>query len=440
MQKNAEIAEIDPTALFHKIAWRLVPLFVLCFVVAYFDRVNISFAKLQMQSQLDLSNSAYGLGAALFFVGYLLFEIPSNLILVRVGARRWIARIMISWGLASMAMMLVHNETLFYALRFILGACEAGFVPGVVYYFTQWFTAEQRGRVNAFFFSSSALSGIIGGPLSGGVLKYMDGLASLAGWQWLFLVEGIPSLILGLVVWRFLDDKVADARWLRPAEKQRLTEIIAAEQQHASHHLFRHALASPATWLLSLAYIGMCAGVYGIFFWMPQLVHSAGTVDPFIIGLLTILPNLAALIGSVLIGRHSDKRNERRWHLFACLAAGTLGYIGCGVFANATLPLVGSLMIAMTGLVSAFGLFWTLPPRIMSDQAAAGGVALINSLGQLGGVFAPWLVGWVRDQTGSATVGLYTIAVICALTALLLTWGIRFGHARKLPLSEAERR
>jgi D-galactonate transporter len=410
--------------LLKKVAWRLVPLIITCFVVAYFDRVNISFAKLQMQSQLGLSDAAYGLGASMFFVGYLLFEIPSNLILVRVGARRWIARIMITWGIASAAMMFVQNETMFYLLRFLLGVLEAGFVPGVIYFFMQWFPAKQRGRINSLFFGASALAGILGGPLSGGIIKYLNGVQGLSGWQWLFLLEGIPSVLLGVVVLLVLDDRIEDAKWLSPSEKSILSDALRREHKVQAAHSFGAALRQPVTYVLSLIYMGLCAGVYGIFFWMPQLVRTAGNADPMEIGFITMVPYLAAIVGIVLIGRSSDRSGERRWHLVGCVLAGLLGYVLCAVFGNNTVLLVIGLSIATTGLISSFALFWVYPPRVLTGIAAAGGIALINSIGQMGGVIAPYMVGRVKDLTGSASMGLYAIAVVCAVAALLIAWGL----------------
>ncbi|MFM0653571.1 MFS transporter [Paraburkholderia sediminicola] len=430
----------DDSDLLRKVGWRLVPLLMTCFVVAYFDRVNISFAKLQMQSQLGLSEASYGLGASMFFVGYLIFEVPSNVILVRVGARRWIARIMITWGIASAATMFVRTETEFYVLRFALGVLEAGFVPGVLYFFMQWFPAKQRGRIHSFFFGASALSGIIGGPLSGGIVKYMDGLHGLAGWQWLFLLEGIPSVMLGLLVLAMLDDRIEDATWLSAREKAALSAAIESEHKAADTRSFYAALREPVTYMLSLIYLSLCMGIYGIFFWMPQLVKTAGNADPFEIGLITTLPYIAAIIGTVLIGRSSDRTGERRWHLTGCVLAGLIGYAICATFGNSIVLLVLGLGIATTGLIASFALFWVFPPRVLGGVAAAGGIALINSIGQIGGVIAPFMVGKVKDLTGSASMGLYAIALVCALAATLIAWGLpRRIYFRDLDVASSSR-
>ena len=409
-------------AIFAKVSARVIPLFMACFVMAYLDRVNVSFAKLQMQSELGLSDSAYGLGASIFFIGYLLFEIPSNAILARVGARRWIARIMITWGIASAAMMLVRNETMFYALRFLLGVFEAGFVPGVVYYFTQWFPAQQRGRINSFFFTSIAVSGIVGGPLSGAIMKYMDGLSGLAGWQWMFMLEGIPSVALGLIVLKLLDDDIADAKWLTAGEKALLAQRMAQEPKVGHAESFGAALREPVTYLFGLIYAGLAMGIYGILFWMPQLVKTTGTSDTLLIGLITAIPYVAAVIGVSLIAKNSDRTGERRWHLSGCALACMAGYILCGAFENNAAVLVIGLSMAATGSIASFGLFWLLPARVLNGVAAAAGIAMINSIGQIGGLVGPFMVGRVKDLTHSASGGLYAIAAVCLLSAVLIAW------------------
>jgi MFS family permease len=409
-------------AVLRKVTWRIVPLFMLCFVMSYLDRVNVSFAKLQMQSELGLSEAAYGFGASIFFIGYLLFEVPSNIVLARVGSRRWIARIMISWGIASAAMMFVRSETVFYLLRFLLGVLEAGFVPGVVYCFMHWFPASLRGRINSFFFMSIAVCGLIGGPISGAIMKYMNDVGGLAGWQWLFLLEGIPSVLLGLLVLVVLDDRVDDAKWLTTEEKSLLKVRLAQDPKVSDAHSFSAALKEPSTYVFSLIYLGLAMGIYGIIFWMPQLVKTAGTSDTFIIGLITMIPYLVALVLIPLIARSSDRMGERRWHLVGCAVAGMVGYVICGAFGNSLLALLIGLSVAATGIIGSFGLFWLLPARVLSGIAAAAGIALINSIGQIGGVIGPYAVGLVKDATGSADMALYGIAAVCGFSGVLVAW------------------
>jgi MFS family permease len=409
-------------AVLRKVTWRIVPLFMLCFVMSYLDRVNVSFAKLQMQSELGLSEAAYGFGASIFFIGYLLFEVPSNIVLAKVGSRRWIARIMISWGIASAAMMFVRSETAFYLLRFLLGVLEAGFVPGVVYCFMHWFPASLRGRINSFFFMSIAVCGLIGGPISGAIMKYMNDVGGLAGWQWLFLLEGIPSVLLGLLVLVILDDRVDDAKWLTTEEKNLLKLRLAQDPKVSDAHSFSAALKEPSTYVFSLIYLGLAMGIYGIIFWMPQLVKTAGTSDTFIIGLITMIPYLVALVLIPLIARSSDRMGERRWHLVGCAVAGMVGYVICGAFGNSLLALLIGLSVAATGIIGSFGLFWLLPARVLSGIAAAAGIALINSIGQIGGVIGPYAVGLVKDATGSADMALYGIAAVCGFSGVLVAW------------------
>lgn len=414
----------DTEEIYVKVFWRFVPLLMICFVCAYLDRVNISFAKLQMQSQLGMSDAVYGLGASVFFVGYFLFEVPSNMILHRVGARMWIARIMITWGIASACTMFVRDETWFYVVRFIIGVLEAGFVPGVLYFFTQWFPAARRGRINTMFMASIALCGIVGGPLSGGIMKFVDGAYGLAGWQWLFLIEGIPSVVLGLILIAVLDDRIEDAKWLSAIEKSRWIQLIRTEKKSEAVHNFSAALREPATYTLSIIYMCLASGMYGLVFWMPQLIRTAGTQDTFVIGLISALPYAVAGISMILLGRNSDRTGERRWHLALTALAGGVGYILCGLFSQNTFALVAGLAVAATGIISAIGLFWILPPRFLSGMAAAAGIALINSLGQVGGIVSPYMVGKVRDTTGSATLGLYAIAAACFLAFVLIAWGL----------------
>jgi D-galactonate transporter len=408
---------------YRKAVWRIVPLLIVCFIFAYFDRVNISFAKLQMQGDLGLSNAAYGFGASIFFVGYFIFEIPSNLILSRVGARVWIARIMISWGIASAAMMFVTSETWFYMLRFVIGATEAGFLPGIILYFTYWFPAKRRARINALFMTSISISGVIGGPLSGFIMTRFAGVGGLAGWQWLFVLEGLPTALLGLLVLAILDDRIGNAKWLSAEEKAVMQANIDREDKGTSHR-FIDAMRQPGTLLLSLIYLFMLMGLYGLTFWMPQLIKNTGITSPMTIGLLTAIPYAAAGIGMVALGKSSDRHGERRWHLGLAVAVGGIGYALSAYFAHDTTLAMISLVIASVGAIGCLPVFWTLPPAFLSGTAAAGGIALINSIGNLGGIISPYLVGKVVDLTGATSGGLYAIATVLILAALLILFGL----------------
>ncbi len=416
--------ELLDDVLYRKVNWRIIPLFIICFLFAYLDRVNISFAKLQMQSDLGFSDTVYGLGASLFFVGYFLFEVPSNILLHKIGARVWIARIMVSWGIASACMMFVSDEFWFYTLRFLIGVMEAGFVPGVLYYFTQWYPGNRRGRVNAYFKSSICLCGIVGGPLAGFVLGHFDGMYGMAGWKWLFLLEGLPSIVLGVVVLWLLSDKIEDASWLTADEKRVLLERMASEPKPDSSSRFSDIWKHPVTYVMSAIYLCLVMALTGLLFWMPQLIKSAGVADTFDIGLLTMIPYLIAAVGNLLIGSSSDKRGERRWHMAGCASLTAGGYLLCAWFPGQLLPLMAGMSMILTGIIAWMPIFWTIPPRFLTGLAAAAGIALINSLGQLGGIIAPFMVGRIKDLTGSATPALYMLSAVCVLATVLVIWGI----------------
>ena len=420
-------------ALYRKVNWRIIPLFIVCFLFAYLDRVNISFAKLQMQSDLGFSETVYGLGASLFFVGYFLFEVPSNILLHKIGARVWIARIMVTWGITSACMMFVQSEFWFYTLRFLIGVMEAGFVPGVLYFFTQWYPGNRRARVNAYFKSSICLCGIVGGPLAGFILGHFDGLYGMAGWKWLFLLEGLPSVLLGFVVLWLLSDKIEDAPWLSADEKQVLLARMASEPKPESSSRFADVWKQPTTYVMSAIYLCLVMALTGLLFWMPQLIRSAGVADTFDIGLLTMVPYLIAAVGNLLIGNSSDKRGERRWHMAGCALLTAAGYLLCAWFPGQLLPLMVGMSMVMTGIIAWMPIFWTIPPRFLTGLAAAAGIALINSLGQLGGVVGPFMVGWIKDQSGSATPALYVLSAVCVLATALVIWGIPARYYRVKP-------
>jgi MFS family permease len=410
-------------ALVRKVAWRLMPLIMICYLFAFFDRINISFAKFQLQTDLGFSDTAYGLGASLFVVGYVIFEVPSNLMLYKVGARRWIARIMISWGLATAAMVFVSNEWQFYTLRFIIGAMEAGFAPGVLYYLTLWFPQNHRGRITSMLFLASAFSGLVGAPFSGLVLGHMDGVLDIRGWHWLFLLGGIPCVALGLMVLALLKDRVEDAHWLTDAEK---SYRISHQQAHQHGSSLLAAIRIPGFLTLGLIYFLIQIASYGLNFWAPQLIRSAGTDSPTLIGLLTAIPYVCGAISMVVVGRLSDASGERRKFAAGLVLLGAVGFFSAGLFANHTTFLIISLGLLGAGVVASIPSFWTLPPKLLAGAGAgaAGGIALINTLGQLGGIVSPIMVGRIRDLTGSTTPALYLIAVTGLITAALLLWGL----------------
>ncbi|MBA1245524.1 MFS transporter [Pseudomonas japonica] len=425
-------------ALYRKVNWRIVPLFILCFLFAYLDRVNISFAKLEMQSDLGFSDTVYGLGASLFFVGYFLFEVPSNVLLHKIGARVWIARIMVTWGITSACMMFVQSEFWFYTLRFLIGVMEAGFVPGVLYYFTQWYPSSRRGRVNGYFKSSICLCGIVGGPLAGLILGHMDGAMGMAGWKWLFLLEGVPSMLLGGVVFWLLSDRIEDAPWLTAQEKRLLAQRMAEDVKPAGKPSMASLLRLPTTYVMSAIYLCLVMALTGLLFWMPQLIRSAGVTDTLHIGWLTMVPYLVAVVVNLLMGYSSDRSGERRWHMATCALLCAGGYLLCAITAGQLLPLMVGLSLIMAGIIAWMPIFWTIPPRFLSGVAAAAGIALINSLGQLGGIIAPFMIGRVRDLTGAATPALYLLSVISLVAVALILWGVPKVYYSAEPQPEAE--
>lgn len=407
-----------------KITWRILPLLFLCYIVSYLDRVNVGFAKLEMLSDLKFSEAVYGLGAGVFFIGYFLFEVPSNLILHRVGARRWIARIMITWGLLSAAMMFVATPGMFYTMRFLLGLAEAGFFPGMILYLTYWYPAARRGRITALFMTAVPLAGVIGSPLSGLILERLTGVNGLAGWQWMFLLEGIPSVLVGLIVLFVLEDNIQHAKWLTDDEKCLLARNLAADGQGVVSHSFRDALGNAKVWILSLVYFGIVMGLYGIGFWLPTLVRATGIKDTLNIGLLSAVPYAVATVVMILIGRSADARRERRWHLALPCIGGAAGLALSAVFASSTILALASLTLACAGIMTALPLFWSCPTAFLGGTAAAGGIALINSLGNLAGFISPYMVGLIKAVTDSTDRGMYALACFMVLSAVLILVGI----------------
>ncbi|MBN3725487.1 MFS transporter [Burkholderia sp. Ac-20379] len=407
------------TATYRKVTWRLAPLLMLCYVVAYLDRVNVGFAKLQMATDLNLSDTVYGLGAGIFFFGYFLFEVPSNIILHRVGARVWIARIMITWGLISAAMMFVTTPAMFYVMRFLLGIAEAGFFPGVILYLTYWYPANRRGRMTTFFMTAIALSGVIGGPVSGYILKSFHGVNGWAGWQWLFLIEGIPSIIVGVLVLIWLEDRIAGASWLTDEEKALLARNVQAEEALKDDAPVGRVLASPRVWLMALIYFSFVMGLYGVGFWLPTIIKSTGVTDSFAIGLLSAIPYAAAVVGMILIARSADRRRERRWHVAIPAALGAIGLLLSVAWANQTALAMVGLTLATIGILTTLPLFWSLPTAFLGGTAAAAGIALVNSIGNLAGFLSPYMIGWLKQATGSNSAGMVMLAAFLVLGGLL---------------------
>ncbi|MFB3903797.1 MAG: MFS transporter [Acidobacteriota bacterium] len=413
-------------AVYRKVTLRLIPFLFICYVCAYIDRVNVGFAKLQMSVDLGFSETAYGTGAGIFFIGYFFFEIPSNLLLQRFGARVWIMRIMVVWGLISMTMSMVGSELWFYIARFLLGVAEAGFFPGVILYLTYWYTQKHRVRMVAGFMTAIAVTGVVGGPVSGWIMETFAGYSGLAGWQWLFILEGLPAVLVGLMVLVFLDDGPREARWLSPEEKAIVSKRLEEEQEEKNRKhtgsTLGDALRSPFVWVLSAVYFGAVMGLYGISFWLPQIVRDMGIQSTRDIGLITAIPWAAAAIGMVLVGRHSDATQERRWHIAIASFAASVGFMASALFTGSPVLSLLALTVSAVGVMSVLSSFWALPTAVLSGTAAAAGLALINSFGNLAGHVSPSVVGFIKDLTGELTGGLWVLAASLMLSCLLVLW------------------
>jgi MFS family permease len=421
-------ARDDPahTALYAKLTRRIVPFLFLAFVVAYIDRVNVSFAKLQMLTDLSLSETVYGAGAGIFFLGYFIFEVPSNLILHRVGARRWIARIMVSWAIVSSLTVFVSGATSFYVLRFLLGVAEAGFFPGVVLYLSNWFPAQRRSQIIALFMTAIPVSGAIGGPLSGWLMAHLAGVHGIAGWRWLFLVEGLGSLVVGVAAFFVLTDNIADVRWLNAEEKSRIAADLARDALTRTETTARGAFANPKVWLLGLLYFCIAMGNYGLAFWVPTIIKASGVASIGNIGLLSAVPSLISVVAMIWIARHADRRNERRVHVALCCAIGAFGLLASVLFAaNVTVSVV-ALVVAAIGINSIAPVFWGIPTALLGGAGAAAGLAVINCTGNLAGFVSPFIVGWLADLSGGKLLpGMLAIAAALLIGAAIVM-GIPF--------------
>lgn len=406
---------------YKKIGWRILPFLLLCYLAAYIDRVNIGFAKLQMASDLGFSEVAYGLGAGIFFIGYSIFEVPSNLMLHKVGARRWIARILISWSIVSAGFAFVQTEMHFYALRFLLGVAEAGFAPGALLYLTYWFPAARRSRANSAMFLAIPLAGVIGAPLSGLIMENMGGVAQWEGWRWMFVLEALPALIAGLLTWRFLPDRPADVPWLSPQEKQLVQDDLDEDAGTRTEHMsVRQFLSDKRLWLLTAIYFMVVMGQYAITFWLPTIVKNAGASSPLFNGLLTSLPFLAAMVAMVLFSRSADKMHERRWHLIVPMVMGALALTVASFFPHNLGLSIALLSIAAAGMLTATVMFWSLPPAFLGGVWAAAGIGAINSIGNVAGFVSPYLIGSLVSAAGDLRLGLYAIAAAVLIGAALV--------------------
>jgi ACS family tartrate transporter-like MFS transporter len=411
-----------------KASRRIIPFLVLCYAVAFLDRVNVGYAALKMNTDLGLSPAIYGAGAGIFFVGYILFEVPSNLALQRFGARIWIARIMISWGLIAIAMALVTGATSFYVMRFLLGVAEAGFFPGIILYLTYWFPAGERARIVSLFMAAVPIAILVGGPVSGALLE-MHGVLGLKGWQWLFIIEGLPAVVLGMVTLKFLDDGPDQAKWLSADERKALSRTLSAEAEAArtvGYAELGQALTRPRVLVLGLLYFCIVIGLYGISFWMPQVLQTYG-LSPLEIGFATAIPFFFAAIAMVLWGAHSDRTGERIWHVALPLFVGGAAFAWSATALPLALILV-ALTLATAGTYAAIGTFWSLPTSILAGTGAAAGLALINSIGNTGGLVGPLIIGAIKQDAGTFTGALLFLAGMLVLGAVI---ALAFGRAER---------
>jgi MFS family permease len=398
---------------------RLLPFLFLCYILAYLDRVNVGFAKLQMLKDLSMSDAAFATGAGIFFIGYFFFEVPSNVLLKKFGARMWIARIMISWGVISACMIFVRSEWSFHVMRFLLGIAEAGFFPGIIFYLTLWYPSRLRSTRTAWFVSAIAVSGVIGNPISGWVMDRLSGAMGLEGWQWLFLSEGIPSVLVGFWVIYYLESSIQEAKWLTAEEKALLAHNLEAEDQHKTEHKLMDAFASGKVWVLCAIYFTLMIGLYGIAFWLPTIVKAFGVKGYFEVGLITAIPYGVAVIGMILLSTHSDKTGERRLHYVANVTAGAAGLVLSGVFASNPLLAIIFLSIGTLGVIGSMPLFWPLPSAFLAGTAAAAGIGIVNSVGNLGGYIGPNIPVWAKLVSSDSSAALYIIAANLMIGAFL---------------------
>ena len=400
-------------ATYAKVTRRLVPFLMLCYVVAYLDRVNVGYAKLEMLSDLRFSETVFGLGAGIFFIGYFLFEVPSNIMMHKMGARIWIARIMVSWGIVSACTLLVKTPGTFYGVRFLLGLAEAGFFPGIILYLTYWYPTHRRARMVATFMVAIPLSGILGGPISGFIMQFFAGVHGWPGWKWLFLLEAVPALLVGIVTLLYLDSGIRHAKWLTEDEKQLLERNIAEERKSKIEHPSVLAVFFDGrVWLMSWIYFSCAMGQYALTFWLPTFVKTAGIKSVLNIGLITAIPYLATAITMVLLGASADRHRERRWHLAIPMAAGAAALVLSVHAGSHTVLAILFLSIAAAGVITSAPLFWSLPTAFLSGAAAAAGIAVINSVGNLAGFASPFMVGWLKDLTHTDRAGMYFLAVV----------------------------
>ncbi|HTD06518.1 MFS transporter [Undibacterium sp.] len=414
--------------LYRKVSWHIIPFLFLCYVISFLDRINIGFAQLQMKHDLGFSDAMYGLGAAVFYIGYVVCEVPSNLLLAKFGARKTFVRIMSLWGIASVGMMLVSTPYQFYALRFMLGVFEAGFFPGIVLYLTYWYPATRRAAVMSVFFAGVAIAGVLGGLISGWIMRDMAGVAGMFGWQWMFAIEGAPAIILAGAAYFYLDDSPADAKWLNSREKSQLIARLDGEndgmQRHANHS-FAGALRNPKVYLFAFIYFALTCASLTLNFWMPLMIRDFGVKDVVQISLYTAIPNAIGAIGVILIARRSDRKAERRRHFAFCTIGGAIAMSLLTLHLPSLFLMLAILSLAAVLIFAALPIFWAVPPSYLSGNAAAGGIALISSVGITSGIVSPWVIGQIKANTGNMDGALYLLTGLLVLSGLALLAGVK---------------
>ena len=416
------------TALYRKVSMRIIPFLFVCYVVSFLDRINIGFAQLQMKQDLGFSDAMYGLGAAVFYVGYVLCEVPSNLLLEKFGARKTFVRIMLLWGVASMGMTWVSTPNQFYALRFMLGVFEAGFFPGIVLYMTYWYPSSRRASVMSVFFAGVAVAGVLGGLFSGWIMRDMAGVLGLYGWQWMFFIEGSPAILLALIAYFYLDDNPHQARWLASEEKQRLAANLAHDRQQThgdSRHAFSAALTNLRVYLFAFIYFSLTCASLTLNFWMPIMIRDFGVSDVVLISLYSAIPNAVGAVGVILIARHSDLKAERRRHFALCAIGGAAALFLLTLHPGSLVATLTILSVAAVLIFAALPIFWAVPTTYLSGSAAAGGIAMISSIGITSGIVSPWVIGQIKTRTGNMDIALYLLSLLLVMSAMALLIGVR---------------
>jgi len=414
----------DESRLFRKVSWRILPVLCACYVFSFLDRTNVGYAQLQMRDELGFSDAVFGVGVSVFFIGYALFEVPSNMLLSRIGVRKTLLRILILWGLASAAMIFVQTPTQFYFVRFLVGVFEAGFVPGVLYYLTLWYPKRRIAQATAIFYMSYTLAPILAGPAAGAIMTWLDGALQLRGWQWLYLLEGLPCLPLGIVAYLLLSESPKEARWLTERERSELARMLSYDRAGHGHAHMRDAFFDARVWMLGLIVFLVVFGVFALSFWQPTLLKGMG-LTVMQVGFAATIPALFGVTAAILVGRHSDKTSERRWHFAGAAMVGAVGMLCASLFSRDPIMTIVCLTLASIGMSSAYAVFWAMPASILSGPSAAAGIAVITTIGSSAGAVAPLLVGTLKTLTGGFTASLYVLSAALACAGIIFAYYFR---------------